>query len=66
MDEGVAKVGMRLGAVAGTAVLLWAALAVGIPAASAGTGDWPTYLLSNARTGFNSNEPLSLRVTSPI
>jgi polyvinyl alcohol dehydrogenase (cytochrome) len=47
---------MRRGAMAGTAVLFLAALAAGIPAASAGTGDWPTYLFSNARTGFNSNE----------
>jgi hypothetical protein len=56
MDQGLAKVGMRGGAMTRTAVLLWAALGAGIPAASAGTGDWPTYLSSNARTGFNSNE----------
>jgi hypothetical protein len=39
-----------------TVVLLCVAFVPGAPVASAASGDWPTYLVNNSRTGFNSAE----------
>jgi polyvinyl alcohol dehydrogenase (cytochrome) len=41
---------------ADTVILLWVAFVSGAPVASAASGDWPTYLFNNSRTGFNSTE----------
>jgi outer membrane protein assembly factor BamB len=55
----------HLGAATSLALLLWLTVLPNGQQALAATGDWPTYQLNNARTGYNSAETTINPSTAP-
>src|SRR5713101_4665851 len=54
----VLSMGIRLVFLAGILSLLLVAIPIAKPVAGATSGDWPTFLGNNARTGFNGAETI--------
>ncbi|SRR5216684_2175225 len=61
----VLSMGIRLVFLAGILSLLLVAIPTAKPVAGATSGDWPTFLGNNARTGFNAAETIINPKTAP-
>lgn len=57
--------GIRIGGIIGLLALLCVLFVSTTPSAQAATGDWPTYLMDNGRSGFNSSETIINPSTAP-